>query len=98
MAKRFVVENPEQLKELAGLCADGSTAKVMNVARVWSTEWRKKEHTPWDGKIGVSFYSEDRKRYACVFRLGTGNEACTIGWLKYTPALHWCDQTLKRMD
>ena len=98
MAKRFLFETPDQLKEAAAFCAEGSAAKVMNVARIWNAEKRKKERTPWDGKIGVSFYTEERKRMACVFRFSTGGELCTIGWLKYNAALRWCEEHLKRLE
>lgn len=98
MAKRFLFETPEQLKEVAGLCLDGSAAKVMNVARMWSAERRKKQHTPWDGKIGASFYTEEHKRCACVFRLSTGDGLCVMGWLKYNLALRWCETHLRRLD
>lgn len=96
MAKRFVFRNPEQLKAIVELCKDGSASKVMNVARVWSVTCRQKEKTPWDGKIGASFYTEGRERKACVFRFGTNDQICVLGWLKYNAALKWCEENLER--
>lgn len=98
MAKRFIFETPKQLKEIVDLCKNGSAGKVMNVAVMWSAEKRKKEITPWDGKIGVSFYLEEHERHACVFRFSTNGEICVIGWLKYNAALHWCEANLRRLD
>lgn len=95
MAKRFVFSTPEQLKEIAALCKDGNTTKIINTARVWSVTCRQKEKTPWDGRICVSFYTEGRERKACVFRFGTNNEKCVLGWLKYNAALKWCEEHLK---
>lgn len=96
MAKRFFFRNPEQLKAIVELCKDGSASKVMNVARVWSVNCRQKEKTPWDGKIGASFYTEGRERKACVFRFGTNDQICVLGWLKYNAALKWCEENLER--
>jgi len=95
MAKRFVFRTPEQLKEVVELCKDGSAGKVMSVAKVWSATSRQKEKTPWDGKIGVSFYTEGGERKACVFRFSTNDQLCVLGWLKYNPALKWCRENLE---
>lgn len=78
------------------LCKDGSASKVMNdVARVWSATCRQKKKTPWDGKIGASFYTEGRERKACVFCFGTNDQICVLGWLKYNAALNGARKTLR---
>lgn len=95
MAKRFFFDDPQQLKEIELLVKEGS---VMNVARVWSVARRKSEKTAWDGKIGVSFYTEGRERFAVVFRIAFGDELKEIAKLKYSPALKWCNEHLCAAD
>lgn len=91
MAKRFFFSDPQQLKEVEALAKEGS---VLNVARVWSVAKRKSDKTAWDGKIGVSFYTEGRERLAVVFRIAFGDELKEIARLKYAPALKWCTEHL----
>lgn len=93
--KKYVFGNPEQLKAIVYLCKDGSDSSITNVARVWSVTCRQKGKSPWDGKIGASFYTEGRERKACVFRIGTNGKENVIGWLKYNPALKWCEDNLE---
>ena len=95
MAKRFLFDDPQQLKEIEILTKEGS---VMNVARVWSAARRKSEKTAWDGKIGVSLYTEGRERFAVVFRIAVGDELKEIAKLKYTPALKWCNEHLRAVE
>lgn len=94
MTKRFIFNHPDQLKGIATLCKDGSASSIMNVAKVWSVTRRQKGEAPWDGKISASFYTEGRERKACVIRLGTNDRVSVIGWLKYNPALKWCEDNL----
>lgn len=93
--KKYVFGNPEQLKSIVHLCKDGSSTSITNVARVWSVTCRQKGKAPWDGKIGASFYTEGRERKACVFRVDTNGRENVIGWLKYNPALKWCEDNLE---
>lgn len=93
--KKYVFGNPEQLKSIVHLCKDVSDSSITNVARVWSVTCRQKGKAPWDGKIGASFYTEGRERKACVFRIGTNGKENVIGWLKYNPALKWCEDNLE---
>lgn len=95
MEKRFFFNAPQQLKEIELLVKEGS---VVNVARVWSAARRKGEKTAWDGKIGVSFYTQGRERLAVVFRVTIGDEMKEIAKLKYTPALKWCNEHLCAPD
>ena len=46
--------------------------------------------------IRDSFYTEGRERKACVFRFGTNDQICVLGWLKYNAALKWCEENLER--
>lgn len=90
--KLYLVESPEQLKEINQLCKTGST---MNVATVWSAARRKAGgKCPWDGKVMVSFYIEGGARIASVVRIDTSEQLNTVAWLKYTPALQWCRKNL----
>ena len=98
MGKRFVFRNPEQLKEIAALCKENSASKIMNVAQVWSATCRQTGKTAWDGRIGVSFQVEARERKAYVFRFGTNDQICVLGYLKYNAALKWCEENLKKIE
>lgn len=90
MDKRYVIETPEQLKELAFFCTKGSYAKVHNVAKVWSANRRQYGGTVWDGKIFVGTEKGER----CVYRLGVNHEAVVFGWLE-EKALEWCEKNLR---
>ena len=90
MEKRYVIETPEQLKELAFFCTKGSLAKVQNVAKVWSANRKQYGGTVWDGKIFV--WTENGER--CVYRLGVNREAVVFGWLA-AAAAEWCKENLK---
>lgn len=94
--RKFIFGNAEQLKAIIHLCKDGSATSITNVAMVWSVTCRQKGKTPWDGKIGATFYTEGRERKAYVFRIGTNDQICVLGWLKYNAALKWCEENLER--
>lgn len=96
MTKRFIIQAPYQLKEITQFCKDDSS-KVMNVARVWSSVKRQGK-TTWDGKIGVSFHTDGRERFASVFRVGMNDQMYVLGQLKYTPALKWCFDHLRKVE
>lgn len=96
LAKRFIFEHPSQLKAVVEYCKTGSSS-VTNTARMWSSVQRQGK-TTWDGKIGASFYTEGRERLACVFRLGMNGQLHEIGQLKYTPALKWCSDNLRKTE
>lgn len=95
MAKRFVFDHPFQLKDMVPLCK-GDSSRIVNTAKVWSVNARRNGKTPWDGKIGVSFFTEGRERKACVFRLGINEQEHVLGYLKYSPALKWCEEYLQQ--
>lgn len=94
MAKRFKFSHPDQLKEIAAFSKDGKDEQIHRTAIVWSATQRQKGKTPWDGRIGVSFYTEGRERKACVFRFNTNDQMYVLGWLKYNAALKWCEERL----
>lgn len=94
MAKRFKFSHPDQLKEIAAFSKDGKDEQIRRTAIVWSATQRQKGKTPWDGRIGVSFYTEGRERKACVFRFSTNDQMYVLGWLKYNTALEWCRENL----
>ena len=93
MAKRFVVESPDQLRELEirSLLKEGS---VLSTARVWQVA-RRQGKTTWDGKIVITFLSKDSGRVAMVCRQKANGDGATLAVLKYNPALAWCRENLK---
>lgn len=91
-AKRFTFITPDQLKQITPLIKSGN---VLNIAQVWNTARKKSGHTPWDGKIGVSFYTSGRERRAEVFRISTGDDVIILATLKYNSALSWCSEHLQ---
>ncbi len=95
MTKRFVFDTPEQLKDIGGLVKEGN---ILNVVRIWRVAKMKSATTAWDGKIGISFYTEGRERCASVFRLSVGGELKEMAKLKYAPALNWCREHLRAID
>ena len=96
MTKLFTVETPEQLRALAPFLKDGS---IDNVASVWSATRRKNGgHSAWDGKIMVSFWTDGKKKNSSVARIDSRNELIELATLKYTPALHHCECTMKLME
>lgn len=91
--KLFVVETPEQLKELNQFCKSGGT---QTVASVWNAARRKSGgSSPWDGKIMVSFQADGKTRSATVVRISTSDELREVAQLKYTPAIRWCREHLE---
>lgn len=96
MARRFIFEHPDHLKEIVRFCKTGFST-ITNTARMWSVVKRQGKKT-WDGKIGVSFYTEGRERMACVFRCGMNDQIHVLGWLKYIPALKWCEDHLRKAE
>ena len=94
MAKQFMFKHPDQLKAVVALCKDNPSS-ISNTAKVWSTVTRQGK-TTWDGKIGVSFFSQGPERKACVFRCGTNGQRHVLGWLKYNAALRWCEDNLEQ--
>lgn len=96
MAKQYIFQHPDQLKEIVAMCKD-NPSQIVNTARMWSVVTRQGK-TTWDGKIGVSFFSQGPERKACVFRLGTNNQRHVLGWLKYNAALKWCEEHLQTAD
>ena len=95
--RKFIFGNAEQLKAIANLSKDGSASGtiILNVASVWSVTCRQKGNSPLDGTIFASFYTEGRERKACVYRLDKYGRENVIGWLKYNPALKWCEDNLE---
>ncbi len=97
MTKLYCFDGPEQLKEIAKLCKDGSQ-RVMNVAKIWNSAKVKNGTTPWDGKVMVRFSTEGTSRKAEVIRSGFGGTTYSIAELRYNLALQWCVQHLRKVD
>ena len=89
-AKRFHIENPDQLRELAAFVKEG---KLGTIASVWTAAKRRNGTTRWDDKIFVGF-SRDRHRIAEVMRIGANGELVFCARLHYNLALNWCEQHL----
>lgn len=95
MAKLFIVDSPERLRELAQFIKAGS---ISSVAAVWSAARRKQGGScSWDGRIMVSFYTSGKSRNAVVFRIPAAEETEEMATLKYTPALAWCYEHLQEV-
>lgn len=96
MTKLFAVETPEQLRALIPFLKDGS---IVNVATVWSATRRKNGgRSAWDGKIMISFYTNGMKKNAVVVRIDKQDEPIELATLKYAPALHHCENTMKPIE
>ena len=96
MAKQYFFRHPDQLKEISSLCKD-DPSQIVNTARIWSVITRQGK-TTWDGKIGISFFTQGTARKACVFRLGMDNQRHALGGLKYNAALKWCEEHLQTAE
>lgn len=92
MAKRFIIDCPEQLREIESrkILKEGS---LVNLARVWRIAQHQGKDT-WNGKIGVCFMTEGRERVASVYRRKSNGDDVIIARLKYNPALEWCRENL----
>ena len=95
MARRFLVDTPDMLLELKEFVKEGDVSRV---ASVWNVTRRKKGARRWDGKIMVSFYTEEKKRIASLFRLTAAGVCEEFAKLKYTQALDWCKTNLHGTD
>ena len=95
MARRFLVDTPDMLLELKEFVKEGDVSRV---ASVWNVTRRKKGACSWDGKIMVSFYTEEKKRIASLFRLTAAGVCEEFAKLKYTQALDWCKVNLHGTD
>jgi hypothetical protein len=91
--KLYMVETPEQLKELNQFCKSGAT---LAVATVWSVAQRQNGGcSPWDKKIMVSFQTDKSTRSATVVRISAADELREVAQLKYVPAIQWCRENLE---
>ncbi len=95
MARRFLVDTPDMLATLQEFVKEGN---VSHVASVWNVTRRKKGACSWDGNIMVSFYTEEKKRIASVFRLTAAGTCEEFAKLKYAQALDWCKLNLYGAD
>ena len=93
-AKRFSIETPEQLKELAEFAREQSNS-LMNKARIWSATKRRKGQTPWDKAFFVMF-SGTRNREAAVVHFTTREELEQVP-VRYNKALNWCELHLREV-
>ena len=89
-AKRFHIENPDQLRELAAFVKEG---KLSTIASVWTAAKRRNGTTRWDDKIFVGF-SGDRNRISEVVRIDANSELVYCATLRYNLALNWCEKNL----
>ena len=99
MLKKYHIATPEQLKELNTFAKEGSAAPM---ATVWSTKLRKDGSSPWDNAI-FAIFETDNGRKAWIGRKArivreVGTAFTSNVSLKYTPALKWCEDNLKRVE
>lgn len=90
MEKQYLIETPEQLKELNGFAKDGN---ALNFAKIWTVKLRRDGMSPWDGKVFALFTTE-RGRKAYIARRSGAGMTMNVS-LKYNPALKWCEENLK---
>ena len=95
MRREFIIDGPEQLRELGRYVKSGS---VLNVATVWSATRRGTGASPLDGKIYAAFGASGRGRKAQVYRYGINDTKRIMADLKYSPALAWCLENLEAVD
>ena len=95
MAREFIIDSPEQLRELGRYVKSGS---VLSVATVWSATRRGTGASPLDGRIYAGFGASGRGRKAQVYRYGINDTKRIMADLKYTPALTWCQENLEAVD
>ena len=93
MEKQYLIETPEQLKELNGFAKDGN---ALNFAKIWTVKLRRDGMSPWDGKVFALFTTE-RGRKAYIARRSRAGMTMNVS-LKYNPALKWCEDNLKRVE
>lgn len=95
MARRFLVDTPDMLMALKDFVKEGDVSRV---ASVWNVTRRKNGACNWDGKIMVSFYTEEKRRIASAFRLTAAGAYEEFAKLKYAQALDWCKVNLHGAD
>lgn len=96
MERRFAVEEPEQLREMAPLVKEGY---VQNVATVWNAERRRRGgKCAWDGQIVATFKTSGKLRSAVSMRVSSRGEEVAFAQLKYAPALAWCKEHLEEVS
>lgn len=93
MKRWYRIETPEQLKELNQFAKEGS---ALNFAKIWTVKLRRDGKSPWDGKLFAMFDTENGRKARIVREVGTAFTSNVS--LKYTPALKWCEDNLKRVE
>lgn len=95
-AKRFHIETPEQLAELAEYAAEKKNASSLrNKARVWAANIRRCGATPWDKSLYACF-SGTRDKNAGVVHFNLPESYQSVS-LRYNKALNWCEQHLREV-
>ena len=90
MEKLYLIETPEQLKELNEFAKEGN---ALNFAKIWTVKLRRDGKSPWDGKV-FALFTTDRGRRAYIARQSGAGMTMNVS-LKYNPALKWCGENLK---
>lgn len=101
MNKLFVIERPDQLKELNAFTKDGDIprTRILRMASMWSADQRRNGgKSRCDGNVMVSFFTEGHERHARIFRANASPDLQDIAVLKYAPALKWCTGRLKPVE
>lgn len=94
-AKRFHIETPEELRELAELARETPNS-LENLARVWYATKRRQGETNWD-KTFYACFSGTRDREAAVIHFNSLQVLTHKVPLRYNKALNWCEEHLKEV-
>ena len=92
-AKRFAIETPEQLRELAALAKETPNS-LGKLATVWSATRRRQGATNCD-KTFYACFSGTRSREAAVIHFNSGHELTHQVDVQYNKALQYCERNLK---
>lgn len=102
MVRRFVVDTPEQLRNLRELAVmSGEKLQIASVAAVWSADRRKHGGgSKWDGRILVCFECGKATtgmywRHSYVARIASNGEIREEAELHYNKALRWCENNMR---
>ena len=94
-AKRFHIETPEQLRELAGFAKEKPNS-LENLIRVWTATKRRQGVTNWDNTFFTCF-SGTRSRDAAIIHFNSQHELTHEIPVQYNKALNWCEGHLKEV-
>lgn len=94
-AKRFRIETPEQLRDLAGMTKETPNS-LERLATVWSATKRRQGETNWDKTFYVCF-SGTRDRNAAVIHFNSLHLLTHNVPIRYNKGLNYCESHLEEV-